>query len=175
MRFYRLALVELGVRGRERGSPARVLQYNHNPPWWDSNPRTRIQRAQPGSYERPGQPRTMTDDQESPADQKQGTTFKVPPLPEYSSRSLSLPRAGWRDPLSGNSPPDWTGRFWVSRWPAAIGGRACRRLGALPPREALLSSPVSTFFFDGAESELRGEGGSAHVRSQKHVRYGAVV
>ena len=79
--------------------------------------------------------------------------------PGYSSRSfLSLPRVGWRDPLSGNSPPDWTGHFWVSWWPAAIGGGACRRLGAPPPREALLPSPVSTgetFFFDGAELELK--------------------
>ena len=35
---------------------------------------------------------------------------------------------------------------------------ACRRLGAPPPREALLPSPVSageTFFFDGAELELK--------------------
>ena len=65
--------------GRERESPARALQ--HNPPRWDSNPRTRIQRAQPGSYERPDQPRTRTDDQESPADQKQGTTSKEPRNP----------------------------------------------------------------------------------------------
>ena len=54
MRFYQLALVEHGVHGREWGSPARALQ--RNPPRWDSNPRTRIQRALPGSYERPGQP-----------------------------------------------------------------------------------------------------------------------
>ena len=78
--------------------------------------------------------------------------------------------------LSGNSPPDCTGRFRVSWWPAAIGGGVCRRFGAPPPTEALWPSPVSTgetFFFDGAESELRCEGGSAHVRSQKHVCYGA--
>ena len=55
------------------------------------------------------------DDQESPAVQKQGTTSKEPPT-GYSSRSfISLPRAGWRDPLSGNSPPDWTGRFGCRR------------------------------------------------------------
>ena len=157
MRFYRLALVELGVRVRERGSPARALQ--HNPPRWDSNPRTRIQHAQPGSYEPPSQPRTITDDQESPADQKQGTTSKEPRNPPIQLAILLIPpRAGWRDPLSGNSPPDWTGRLCVSWWPATIGGGgACRRLGAPPPREALLPSPVSTgetFFFDGAESEL---------------------
>ena len=49
----------------------------------------------------------------------------------------------------------------MSWWIAVIGGGACRRLGAPPPREALLPSPGSTgetFFFDGAESELRGEG-----------------
>ena len=43
--------VELGIRGRERGSPARALQ--HNPPRWDSNPQPRIQRAHdPGFHER---------------------------------------------------------------------------------------------------------------------------
>ena len=109
--------------------------------------------------------RNDADDQESPADQKQGMTSKEqrtpPPLRMQLTILLIPPPAGWRDPLSGNSLPDWTGRFRVSWWPAAIGGGACRRLGAPPPREALLSSPVSTgatLFCDGAESELRGEG-----------------
>ena len=47
----------------------------------------------------------------------------------------------------------------------------------LPPREALLPSPVSTgetFFFDGAESELRGEGAPPTSVVRTHVRYGTV-
>ena len=73
MRFLRPALVGLGVRGGERGSLTRALQ--HNPPRWDSNPRSRIQMSAARIHKRPGQPRMTIDHHEHQHDQ--GTLEKT--------------------------------------------------------------------------------------------------
>ena len=112
VRFLRPAHVGLGVRGGEWGSLTRALQ--HNPPRWDSNPRSRIQMSAARIHERPGQPRTTIDHREHQHDQgtPEKTDSRLTPRGSHTQRTdktrptfltarspLIPPPCGWREPL----------------------------------------------------------------------------